>query len=342
MERKDITEILKNGTEAESINIKKVINEIKNDSEEPVDNEISSNLQDIEDVEKWYNTVIKDMKEMNFVELMQLKAEINSQSQLLEEAKTTIENIKNLQKEMENAASEDDDIELEKKLLEANAEEDTGIDDIEKFAKEYEFTKEKLDSLINTIESELSKYDDVKDSTKFLTENILEVINKQIDRLNKEESPNFKKIKIYYNIMKEVFENRTSVDYILKEIPKYKNMVSRLKLSLKKDPKVLQSVQTNVCKTLGGTFNSNQLSNFENYIMELFEDNDATFYFQYILYLIYDKDKSDNKVFGNFKWVDVLIMNIIDIILEKYDLPGGKDEYDKALLTLKDEIVKIL
>jgi hypothetical protein len=79
----------------------------------------------------------------------------------------------------------------------------------------------------------------------------------------------------------------------------------------------------------------------EHYLTGLFESEDLAFYFQYVLSLIYEREMTHNK-YGSHKWVEVLFMNIVDIIVGTYDLEGGKEEYEKKLLELKDLVKALL
>ena len=81
------------------------------------------------------------------------------------------------------------------------------------------------------------------------------------------------------------------------------------------------------------------MASFEEYLINLFQSEDESFYFQYILYLIYKKEKETGK-FGKHKWIELLIMNVCDIQVGLYDLPGGKEEYDKKLIALRDAMFK--
>ena len=53
--------------------------------------------------------------------------------------------------------------------------------------------------------------------------------------------------------------------------------------------------------------------------------------------MMHSKEKQFGK-YGNHKWVEVIIMNVIDILSDKYDLESGKEHYNEELLRLREAI----
>lgn len=296
---------------------------------------------------------IKLMDDMNFVEVSRYKLDLEKTKEEFESAKALAESLLESRKQMEEidqafdknegAKSSLDDYSnmLNNKIEEANVEIETGISDMKQYLEEYPATMERLNQLIQYAEEKIKGFDDVEKTTSYMTNCMLDILKKKAKELDNLNVWDPKTLKIYYKETINIFENRTSIDYILEKIPDTKIQVRRLRQSLKKDrtDSTLKNTQKHVCEVLGSTFNPVQMASFEEYLINLFQSEDESFYFQYILYLIYKKEKETGK-FVKHKWIELLIMNVCDIQVGLYDLPGGKEEYDKKLIALRDAMFK--
>ena len=58
---------------------------------------------------------------------------------------------------------------------------------------------------------------------------------------------------------------------------------------------------------------------------------------QYALYLIY-KNEKEFKVLGKHKYIENIIMNVLDICVGLYDLEGGKEYFNEKLCEIRDGV----
>jgi hypothetical protein len=278
---------------------------------------------------------------MNFIEIKKVNKEFKFQKDSLEKAKASVDQIMEMRKLTDEAAETDTN--LADAIMEANAETEAGTSNIEAFLNSYDDTMHKLEILIERSDERIREFDEVEKTTSYLTNSMLEIIKKNMERLDKDESDRMKHLKIYYKEVYNIFSNRTSIDFLLEKMDTKTIELRRLKTSLKKDKNgdVLKATQKKVTGFFTSVFNVKQLESVEKYLIDLFESEELAFYFQYVLSLIYEREKTHNK-YGRHKWVEVVFLNIGDIIVENYDLEGGKDFYDTQLLKLKDKLVSIL
>ena len=290
---------------------------------------------------------------MNFVEVSRYKLDLEHTKEEFESAKALAESLIESRKQMEEAqeALEGNDgakasmdkysNDLNSRIEEANAEVETGISDMKKYLENYPETMRRLNQIIEHAEEKIKEFDEVQKTTSYMTNCMVDILKKKLGELENLNVGNPKTLKIYYKETIRIFENRTDISYLLEKIPDTKIQVRRLKQALKKDrtESTLKNTQKHVCEVLGSTFNPKQMLSFEEYLINLFNNDTDAFYFQYILYLIYKKEKETGK-YGKHKWVEILIMNVCDIQVGLYDLPGGKEEYDKKLIALRDAMFK--
>ena len=294
--------------------------------------------------DEYFEKVCNDMETMNFVEIVKMQKELTSEKEELKSAKTTVENIISMKKTI-SESSEYGGEDLTSAIDEANAEFETGISDMQKFLDNFDDTMDKMDKLIAKADENIHKFDDVKKTTSFLTNAMVQIVDKNIAKM---ESTNniTKNIRIYYKELKNIFSNRTSIDFVLSKIPDKKSYVRRLKNEMRKETgdQYVKSIQKNVTAVFCSVFSINQMQMFENYLKELFDidgDTETVFYFQYVLYLIYNAERTTGK-YGKHKWIEVLIMNVLDIVDGNYDLEGGKEYFDEQLLKLREAVIAIM
>lgn len=331
------TIISDNIKETDGLNIEDVnelTENIKEDSRN--DNEESSLIkEDISIIsDEYFEKTCLEIDEMNFIEVKKLCQELKQQKNELENAKNTAESVLEMKKNI-NKDSIADQIEL------ADSEVKSGIDDIESFLNSYDDTIDKLSRLIEKTEENIHKFDEVPKTTSYLSNAMIQILNKNIEKLNNSDLSNLKHVKIYYNEVLKIFNNRNSVEYIENAIEEKKISLRRLRKDIKSNKNIINSIQKNVTITFCQVFNVNQMTEFEKYILNLFDDSDIAFYFQYALYIIYNHEKQHGK-YGKHKWVEVLIMNVLDISVGNYDLDGGVEYFNNQLLKLKDATINAL
>lgn len=295
--------------------------------------------------EEYFNKVCEEIKTMNFIEIQKFIREIKSQKNSVEQAKETVTSVLEMKENMKNAMSlvdTDTKKDLAAEIEAADAEIESGVSDMKEFLDNYDDTISKMEKIIEAAEAKEHEFDEIEKTTSYLTQSMLEVLNKNAEKIDAD-NPNLKNLRIYYKETKNIFENRTSIDWILSKIPDTKIQLRRLKTELKKDKtgNYLKNIQKNVTGAFCSMFNINQMSSFEEYLKNAYSDEDTTFYVQYVLYLIYTKEKTVGK-YGKHKWVEVLIMNVMDVLTEMYDLEGGKVVIDENLQKIGDAVKTIM
>ena len=327
-----------------------VMEDMLKQSVENIEEETQQTLTDQEDfvleddatiTDEYFEKTMLELEEMNFVEIKKVNKEFLFQKDSVEKAKVSVDQIMELKRLTDEAAQTDNN--LANAIMNADMEVSTGVEDITKFLDSYDDTIDKLNKLIEKSEELIHKFDNVEKTTKFLTENMIQIIDKNLARVKDNDSNMTKHVRIYYTEIRNIFSNRDSVEFLLERIGTKKIEVRRLKASLKKDKSknVLTATQKKVVGLFTGVFNANHMAVVEKYLTDLFGSEEQAFYFQYVLSLIYERERTHGK-YGKHKWVEVLIMNIMDIAAENYDLDSGKEYYDEQLLKLRDELVKII
>ena len=295
---------------------------------------------------------LDDIKGMGFVELVSEKKALEQRMRLLEETKEAMVTLIDIKKSTEEDETLDD---IAKKIqvtdAEANAEK-YGITDMDQFLAEYDDSKEKLQKTIDYCEERLHEFDDVKRTATFMNQSMLELIEKRekdLDKYNLSESIE-KNMRKFYSTVRSIFENRDNVDWILEKIDSKRIMLRRYVQDLKKDHRkgrrdAVAAAQKNASKAFGKTFSMDQMTQFDKYLQKIFnpgndEKDMSVFMTQYALYLIYSDQKIWKK--GTQKWVEVLIMNVLNILEDTYDLPNGVEYFNDQLLKIKECVMKDL
>lgn len=323
--------------ETRGLNLESV-DEIANSEDIQTDTVIQKVIADSEIVENYK----KAIEEANFIELGNLKRSLEQDEKSLEDARETAKSLLKLKADLEKAERQDADT-LSKKIEVANEEDAAMFDNLQDFLENYEESQNNIRTLRQKVEERLDEFKDVPKTTSFMTGLMLETIDKNLKRLEeKEADPNRKKkVSKMLENQKEIFKNRDSVEFILSKIPNYEIPMRRfvldcLKPNAKRD--IIPSIQKQVTKTFTTMFNTNQLSEFEKYLSTLYDDSTDSFFVQYLLYLIYCRELDHGKDYGNQKWIEVLIMNVLDITTDNYDLESGKDAYDEKLIQIRNSI----
>lgn len=322
--------------------LKQNIDAIEDETQESVTDQEEFSLESNSVItDEYFEKTCEEIEEMNFIEVIKINNEFRYHKDSLEKAKESVEQIVRLQEEMMKSAESDSN--LTNAIMEADAQSSHELDDLKAFLDSYDDTMGKLNALIEKSDERIHAFDDVEKTSSYLNNSMVEVIDKKLNGIKDDGSTKTKQMLTYYKEIRKIYEDRTNVDFLLERIGTKKIEVRRLKTSLKKDKSgnTLAATQKKVVGLLSKSFNTNLLVRAEEYLTELFGGEDEAFFFQYVLALIYEREKTHGK-YGKHKWVEVLFMNIIDICTNKYDLEGGEEFYKEQLLKLRDELVKIL
>lgn len=287
------------------------------------------------------------LETLNFVEVLKASKEVKQYFHIMEDMKNSALSLKKLTKSMRQL--EDDvkevhheELSISNEIEASNIEDDALWKDADAFLDHYDTSIENLNKIDNIIAEKIKEFDDIPKTTAYMSTSMLEVININLQKIEESGSSSYTRAKKYYLNQREIFSHRDSIDWIYRKMLGNKQIIRNLKKSLKDDKKkgkenVLKITQKNTAEAFGKVFSLTQLTMFEEYLSNLYESKTAAFYVQYGLYLLYTHEKRFGKV-GNHKWVEIVIMNVLDIMTEHYDLESGVGYYRSQLLKLLEVI----
>lgn len=274
-----------------------------------------SNIYDLDGIE----SVINSIPSMNFIELLKFKKDIDKELENLQGAM-------NLINSLEKMDGIDD---LGRKVALENVLQDKEFkDDSTKFKESYPRNLQKFTLIKDAIYEELKKYDDVSKGTKFLTEQMINSINKSIGRLSSvEDSPQKNKVLHNLAVNLDAYTNRTSLGYIIEKAKK-QYIVGGLRSDMFKNAAKCLAYTERIFSHI---FLKGQIETFRGYLLKLFEENEKNT--NLVLYHL-AKLAASEKDTDCIEYIKVFAMNVNDIESGVYDLDGGKEEYDKEILAL--------
>ncbi len=288
-----------------------------NATEISIDNEVALESIDLSllpnDISE-ADELILSLPALNFIELSRLQSNVEKELENLVGAMNllkSLESMKNIDEVNRKVAAEN--ILHEKEFKEDSAH----------FKEYYPGNLKKLTDIKEAIKKELEKFDGIVKGTKFLTDQMVDTLIKNINKLSSIENKNSRVLKIV-NITLAAYQNRTDLSYIEKKAH-LEYIISGIKKDLKNHK---DKCSKNARKEFLLIFTQDQIDIFEKYMTEIFMGNeDATNAFVYHMAKIIKSEKNT----GYYNYIKVLVMNILDITAGTYDLDGGKEEFDKKL-----------
>ena len=142
------------------------------------------------------------------------------------------------------------------------------------------------------------------------------------------------------------------MDFLRGQVEPNLAYVRRILNDLKKEKKngrdgknLTKAIMQNVQSVFCNVFKLEQMRVFELHLKKLLggrckDVQLVSFLYQYLLYIIYVNEKDRKK--GNHKWVEALIMNVLDIESGNYDLPKDKDTYEEEVFAMISDMVDLL
>lgn len=294
--------------------------EIQNEKLEGLTTEVENTEVVISDKVSEYelegtDEIIKGIPSLNYLKLTNLKHDMQKQLEMLESSKSLMDTLESM------GASD----ELGKKVAIANILGDKEYkNDIKIFVETYEANKNKMTAVIDAINLEMKKYDDIQKGTKFYTELYISNLEEVMAKL----ASSTKNIESFIYTL-DAFKNRTGIDFIKAYSKGY--IVCNIKMDVIKKRDKCVKLYLDAFSQL---FTNEQIKMFEDYISEKFEKNDRV-----ITTFMTDLGKMINKEkqTGKYNYVKVLVMNIVDIVNGIYDLEGGKEYFDSKILELYEK-----
>lgn len=281
---------------------------------EIIEEEVLENMEEAK-VREDLNSILESIPTLNYIEASNLKSNIVNEIENLNMMKETIDNI--------NELNEDD---LAKKIMAENELDDNAYKfDSEKFINEYNDTLSDLESVNDKLAEKLKEYDNEEKDTTFLTNQLIESIDKNLKRIEESDIINKDYEMKNLNTIKNIYMDRGNLEYLTHKasnaaaIKKWrKNLSNNQSVTIKKSIKIFTK-----------HFNKVQLQYIEKYINEAFQGDE----FASVLFLAHMANIiSAETNSGKYVWVKVLFMNILDIqagIFKYNDI--NAEEYENSI-----------
>lgn len=294
-------------------------------------------------------TLTDTIPSLNFIELHSMMRDISQTRIQLEDVKTMTDSFLDVMntrptKNDDTLASKIQDADLEeqgKQILHTIGEDADDLEStaevLKKYYDEFDRTMEKIAAITELIESTLhEKYDDVKKTTSFLTTCTVEMLEKRIAELPERFADG--KFANDLRKLKEIFETRTSIEWLSEELSNANQNIRRLYYDLKKDTAGTKrnSVIHSVCKEFGRYHSPAQMQECEKLLKSVLGD-EVSFYLIYALYSAHMRQMNRHRI--EYKYIEMFIINCSDIQMGLFDLEDGVDGYKEKIITL-GEIVK--
>lgn len=273
---------------------------------------IEKEVENIMETPKLSDGVLKildTLGNLNYIELETLKKKMDSEKESIQSANQLMDAIEKMNTDPMN-----------KKIMSENVLDTLDVDtfnkDSEKFRLEFATIMSEIEMVVSKInEEETNRFGDIAKTTSFLTNQLVESLDKTLVT-NKNTDPfNLKRLEK----TKYIYENRTNLDFIFRkaELEMSRHIIEK---EVEKDStKALKKA----VKSLSKYFNKTQLMAVEKFIWTQFnQDRKATTIFLvHMANLIITEERQ-----VNHNWIVVLFMNIIDIESNLFDF-GNKEEY---------------
>lgn len=297
----------------------------------------------------------KKISGLNFLALAQYKRELKKQIEDMDTTKQLIEMFEKITKD-DTSVKSDKEYDFGKEVALSNIKNDLDLataEEMQEFKNNYDQNMVRLNETMRLVEEREEELKGIKMTSSYMNQCMLEVLDDKTKVLNEQTGKQFKKVKYYYKNIREIYDNRDSLEFISEQVKPNIHYVQRIVNDLKKEKKngrdganLTKSLQQNVTNTFCKLFKINQLIAFEKYLKEilesatLFDEGQAAFLFNYLLYIIYINEKRKYK--GYHKWVESLIMNVLDILSGNYDLEKDKDEFNDELVDIISNMMNLL
>lgn len=289
---------------------------------------------------------------LNFLALAQYKRELKKQIDDMDTTKYMIEMLEKIEAGTEGGSKE---LNFGQSIALNNIMNDIDLasrEEMQEFKDNYDHNMEMLNKTMQLVEEREKEVKNIKMTSSYMNQCMLEVLDDKTKVLYKQSGKHLKKLKHYYKNIREIYEHRDSMDFIRDQVNSNIHYVQRVVNDLKKEKKnggdgknLTKSLQQNVTNAFCKVFKIEQMISFEKYLKDLLNNTDldterTSFLFNYLLYIIYINEKKKYK--GYHKWVEALIMNVLDLLSRNYDLAKGKHDFDNELLDIMRNMNSLL
>lgn len=264
---------------------------------------------------------IKDIENLSYLELVSLRNQMHGNIERIESCKTAMDQLKSAAVQLNSAAAM------------ANCLDHYGIDlTADEFYEMYDLYMPKMKQITDLCSINIKGIGPRANSTKYMTGNMILVLEKRLFSLDSTDAANASRIKeLTTNI--DIYKNRTDFTWIGKKLT---NMIQNKK-QLRLMAKALTSgTVSDIFGTLAQHFAPVNLGGFVTYLQDRLEYEDGD-----ILALLYCLNRIlDVKASGGEEtWVKVFVLNISDIMGNIYDLKVTADELQESLDSMLNKLL---
>lgn len=259
---------------------------------------------------------LKSLDNLTLLEASSMKREIDGQVHEWEACKGAIDNLDTLVDDNGN-----------KVIVKANLLQSIGIDSEEEFIKDYERTHKRYEAIQEKLLDIINSYKDQIDSSKFMTDQMLIIVRKNIANLS-HEHPNYDYIMRALKNVERLFVDRLEGSHNIHQ-RLYKKLVSycnthgkEISRSFSGEAKqIAEDRKTNAIKVLCNKFSPGLINQFTAGLYKIF--NDANMVHLFILFLahVLKNDTDDNR---EDELVKIFILDVNDNLTGSYDIPQEK------------------
>lgn len=262
---------------------------------------------------KELDAYIKDIENLSYLELVSLRNQMHGNIERIESCKAAMDQLKSAAVQLNSAAAM------------ANCLDHYGIDlTADEFYEMYGLYMPKMKQITDLCSISIKGIGPRANSTKYMTGNMILVLEKRLFSLDSTNAANASRIKeLTTNI--DIYKNRTDFTWIGKKLTNMIQNKKQLRLMVKA---LASGTVSDIFGTLAQHFAPVNLGGFVTYLQDRLEYEDGD-----ILALLYCLNRIlDVKASGGEEtWVKVFVLNISDIMGNIYDLKVTAEELQESL-----------
>lgn len=268
----------------------------------------------------------KDIAVMDFLEASKTLKDMNEDKEQYESIKLMMESVENNM----TRTNFNMDIEI------ANMIHDMKSDaNLRTFLDDYDDIMARINQIINLLEDKLREFDVIEKTTSFLTKSVLHNIEKKEDIIKANNFPSSMPFVVYYRTLRDVYENRDKTDFLCRKLETQRANIARTKRDMKRFKRWKEEATVSIRRKFYSNFDDRRMDIVEAHVKSLFNDDTKTLLFMYTMSNLFVNMKKSGKR-GDYCWILIMFMNILDNSAGIYDLDGGIEAYNQELLKLKE------
>lgn len=272
---------------------------------------------------------IKKIDSMTMLEAISLKNSIAKELNRLESCHTMVKAVDDLRQNFDIVSPDKTPTmmdrksagtDVDKQILTANYLDEYGYtESADEFAKLYDTYKPKLEELSNALTVHINECEPNAASTKYMTEDFLQIINKRLNNLHPSDK-NYDYLYKSLGTLKDAFENRTDIKFLNNKM----RLFVQNKTHMKNLAKAMNGTFSGIAAKLNKNFATKTMSSFINAMHDCFDGD--LYNILPLLYFLNYVCTSESKNNGD-AWVKVFVLNVSDIRKGIWDLDEHYDSY---------------